>query len=91
MPVILLAIFASCGAFILFAYSVRHLGITRSNVFSNSIPVFTAFFAYLLLKEVLTLQNMIGMVTVIAGLFLSQINGNRKKYPEAEILTGKTA
>lgn len=91
MPVILLAIFASCGAFILFAYSVRHLGLTRSNVFSNSIPVFTAFFSYLLLKEVLTLQNMIGMIIVIAGLFLSQINGNRKKYTEAEILTGKTA
>ena len=90
-PVVLLAVFASCGAFILFAWSVRYLGITRSNVFSNCIPVFTAIFAYLLLKEVLTVQNLVGMVIVIAGLFLSQINGRGKVIPEAEILTGKTA
>ncbi|MBE0677100.1 MAG: DMT family transporter [Bacteroidales bacterium] len=90
-PVVLLAVFASCGAFILFAYSVRYLGITRSNVFSNSIPVFTAIFAFILLNEVLTFQNLIGMIIVIAGLFLSQINGRRNIKPEAEILTGKTA
>ena len=90
-PVVLLAVFASCFAFILFAWSVRYLGITRSNVFSNCIPVFTAIFAYLLLKEVLTVQNMVGMVIVIAGLFLSQINGRGKVIPEAEILKGKTA
>ena len=46
-PVILLAIFASIGAFALFAYSVRHLGITRSNVFSNCIPNFTALLCLL--------------------------------------------
>lgn len=90
-PVVLLAVFASCGAFILFAYSVSHLGVTRSNVFSNCIPVFTAFFAWLLLREVLTLQNLIGMIIVIAGLFLSQINGRRRLVEEAVILTGKTA
>ncbi len=90
-PVVLLAVFASCGAFILFAYSVRHLGVTRSNVFSNCIPVFTAVFAWILLKEVLTLQNIAGMVIVIAGLFLSQINGRRRLVEEAEVLTGKTA
>jgi drug/metabolite transporter (DMT)-like permease len=90
-PVVLLAIFASCGAFILFAYSVRHLGITKANVFSNSIPVFTAVFAYILLKELLTFQNVAGMVIVITGLFLSQLNGRRRLHPEAEMLTGKTA
>jgi drug/metabolite transporter (DMT)-like permease len=32
-PIIELSIFASCGAFILFAYSVRNMGITKANVF----------------------------------------------------------
>ena len=90
-PVILLAIFASIGAFALFAYAVSHLGITRSNVFSNCIPVFTALFAFILLNEILTVQNYAGMLVVIAGLFLSQINGKRKIIPEADILTGHTA
>ena len=90
-PIVLLAIFASIGAFALFAFAVSHLGITRSNVFSYSIPVFTSIFAFIILNEVLTVQNYAGMVVVIAGLFLSQLNAKRKIVPEADILTGHTA
>ena len=72
MPILLLALFASCGAFILFAFSVRHLGIVKANVFTNCIPVFTAFFAFMLLGDKLTIQNLIGMFVVILGLFMSQ-------------------
>ena len=91
MPIIELAVFASCGAFILFAYSVRNMGITRATVFSNFIPVFTAFFSFILLSEKLTIQNITGMVIVIAGLFMSQMYGPHKLSDDAIILTGKTA
>lgn len=90
-PIFELALFASCGAFILFAYSVKKVGITKANAFTNSIPVFTALFAFLLLGDKLTVQNVIGMAIVIAGLFMSQMNGRRKITDEALILTGKTA
>jgi drug/metabolite transporter (DMT)-like permease len=90
-PIIELSIFASCGAFILFAYSVSHMGITKANVFSNSIPVFTALFSFILLGEKLTAQNILGMTIVIVGLFMSQMNGMKKKYNKALVLTGKTA
>jgi len=90
VPIIELAVFASCGAFILFAYSVRNIGITRANVFTNFIPVFTAIFSFILLGDKLTLQNIIGMVIVVTGLLMSQMNG-RKKSDNAVILTGKTA
>ncbi|MCU0458585.1 MAG: DMT family transporter [Bacteroidales bacterium] len=70
--IVLLAIFASCGAFVLFAYSVRHVGIARANIFSNLIPVFTAIFAFLIVGDRLTVRNGVGMAVVIAGLFLSQ-------------------
>ena len=90
-PIIELSIFASCGAFILFAWSVRNIGITRANVFSNCIPVFTALFSFILMGEMLTVQNLTGMVIVIAGLFMSQMNGREKKIDEALALTGKTA
>jgi len=90
-PILELAVFASCGAFILFAYSVRNMGITRANVFSNIIPVFTALFSFMILGEKLTLQNIAGMAIVIAGLFMSQINGGKKLIDEALVLTGKTA
>ncbi len=91
LPVIELAFFASCGAFILFAYSVRNMGVTKANVFSNCIPLFTALFSFILLGEKLTVQNIIGMIIVICGLFLSQMNGRKKSIDEALVLTGKTA
>lgn len=91
IPVVELSVFASCGAFILFAYSVRYMGITRANVFTNFIPVFTALFAFILLGDRLSIQNVIGMMVVIAGIFMAQINGRKKKTEEALILAGKTA
>jgi drug/metabolite transporter (DMT)-like permease len=88
--VVLLAIFASSGAFVLFAYSVRHLGVSRANIFSNLIPVLTAIFAFLLVGDKLTLLNGAGMAVVIAGLFLSQIG--KKGAGETEVdLAGRSA
>ena len=91
IPVLELALFASCGAFILFAYSVRHMGISKANVFSNCIPVFTGLFSFLLFGDKLSLQNILGMMIVVAGLFLSQADKRKKDIDDALILTGKTA
>jgi drug/metabolite transporter (DMT)-like permease len=91
IPIIELAFFASCGAFILFAYSVKNIGITKANVFSNCIPVFTALFSFLIMGDKLTFQNIAGMTVVITGLFMSQMNGSSKSIREAMALTGKTA
>jgi drug/metabolite transporter (DMT)-like permease len=75
LPVLWLAIFASCGAFILFGFAVKRIGLLKANVFTNCVPVFTAVFAFLLLGDKLTVQNFIGMLIVIAGLFMSQHKG----------------
>lgn len=88
--IVLLAIFASSGAFVLFAYSVRHIGISRANVFSNLIPVFTALFAFILMGDKLTMRNIAGMAVVIAGLFLSQAGKNRNTAEEVD-LAGRSA
>jgi drug/metabolite transporter (DMT)-like permease len=91
IPIFELSLFASCGAFILFAYSVRNMGISRANVFTNCIPVFTAVFSFIILGEKLTLQNLAGMAIVITGLFLSQSDKRKKNLNDALLLTGKTA
>lgn len=72
-PIILLAIFGSILAFVLFTYSIKVLGITKSGVFSNGIPVFTSLFSFLLLGERLLGINYIGIMIVVAGLFISQV------------------
>jgi drug/metabolite transporter (DMT)-like permease len=74
MAIFKLALFASTLAFIFFVYSVRHLGITKSNMFVNMVPVFTALFAWRILGDALTLQKFIGIVIVISGLFFAQVN-----------------
>lgn len=74
-----LAIFASSLAFILFTYGLNHIGITKTNIFINTIPVFTAIFAFFVLGEVLDFQKMVGISIVICGLFLSQAKLNPYK------------
>ncbi len=88
--IILLAIFASSGAFVLFAYSVRHIGVSRANVFCNLIPVFTAIFAFLLMGDKMTIRNIAGMAVVIAGLFLAQA-GKRESLPSDVDMAGRSA
>ena len=82
--IVLLAIFASSFAFIFFTYSVRHLGINSSNIFTNAIPVFVALFAFLILGDRLLFHQLIGIVIVITGLFLAQLRKNRKKLHRPE-------
>ena len=71
--VVLLAIFASSLAFMLFAYSINQIGLSRANVFTNAIPAMTAIIAWWLLKESLTAQKIMGIVIVMLGLYVTQI------------------
>lgn len=73
IAIVKLAIFASCLAFILYAYSLKNLGINNANIFINIIPVLTAVFAWYILDEPLTFRKMVGIAVVIAGLFIAQI------------------
>lgn len=91
LPVIALAAFASCSAFILFAYSVSKIGILKANVFTNFIPLFTALFSFILMGDKLTFQNILGMIVVITGILMAQLNARVKSVDEALALTGKTA
>ncbi|MFP4041923.1 MAG: DMT family transporter [Bacteroidia bacterium] len=73
VPLLELAIFGSSFAFIFFTVSIKKIGVTRSNAFTNAIPVLTAIFAYFILGETLSIIKMAGIGLVISGLFMSQI------------------
>ncbi len=75
---LMLGIFASSVAYVLFAYIVNRLGVIKSSLYTNIIPVFTSLFAFFILGETFTNQKIIGMAVVIAGVFLSE-TGSRKK------------
>ncbi len=67
-----LAVFASTLAFVFFTIAVRVIGVARTSVFANLIPVFTAVFSYFLLRESIDLSKILGIIIVISGIFLSQ-------------------
>lgn len=83
--IILLAIFSSTLAFVFFTQSVRHLGITRANTFINLIPVFVAILAFFILKDELGVQKIVGIIIVVAGLFLSQLKKKNRKVGAVEV------
>jgi drug/metabolite transporter (DMT)-like permease len=71
--ILMLAVFASSGAYLFFIPVVRELGINKSNMFTNFIPVFTAVTSFFVLYEVFNLNKIIGMTVVIAGVVVSQL------------------
>lgn len=79
--IVLLAVFASTLAFVFFTQSIRQIGVNRSNTFVNLIPVFVAILSFFILKEELGFQKIMGILVVIAGLYLAQA---RKRRPPRE-------
>ncbi len=76
---VMLALFGSSLAFILVTISIREIGISKTNIFTNIIPIITAVSAYFLLSEAFSGRKIIGMIVIISGLFLSQYQ-KRIKY-----------
>ena len=75
---VFLSILCSSLAFIFYATSIKNLGISKTNVFTNFIPVFAAIFSYFILAEVFTFSKILGIVIVIVGVFVSQIKKYKK-------------
>ncbi len=68
----MLGIFASSVAFVLYTLVVKHLGVIKSSLYTNLIPVFTVIFSFYMLGEKPTTVKIIGMIIVIAGVVLSE-------------------
>ncbi len=69
----MLGIFASSLAYVLYTYVVKYLGVIKSSLYTNLIPVFTITFSFYLLGEHFSLKKMVGMLVVIVGVILSEI------------------
>lgn len=76
---LLLSILASSLSFVFYTKSIQLLGISKANIFSNLIPVFTAIFSFFILSEHFTLQKLAGILLVITGVFISEINRRKSK------------
>lgn len=67
-----LAVFASTFAYMLYIITLREFGVTKANIFTNLIPIFTAIASWIILGELLTVAKVAGMIIVIFGVIISQ-------------------
>jgi len=74
IPLIKLAIFASSLSFMFYTYGVKNFGVSKANMYTNTVPVFTLIFAWILLDEIILFKNLIGIFLVLFGLLVAQFN-----------------
>lgn len=67
-----LAFFASTFSYIFYIIAIKEIGVVKSNILTNLIPIFTAIFSYFVLAEQFTFMKLAGMSIVIAGILISQ-------------------
>lgn len=72
MAILFLAIFPSVLSFLFYISVLKKLGVAKTSVFSNLIPIITGVLAFFMLGETFSLIEVLGIVVVITGLFLSQ-------------------
>lgn len=75
-----LALGASVVAFICFCYTVRVIGVTRTNAFNNVRPAFTAIWMLLFFGEQLPWAKWLGILLIIIGLFVCQRHISEPKH-----------
>ena len=83
IPIIAACSFCLVRCIYTFCLFCQKYGNIKSKCFFKLHPVFTALFSFILLGEKLTFQNITGMIIVIAGLFMSQMNGRKRIIDEA--------
>lgn len=70
------ALFALCLAYVIWYTGIQAIGVARTSLYSNLVPVAAMTFAALWLGEPITLIKTAGTAAVLTGLFLTRL-GNR--------------
>jgi drug/metabolite transporter (DMT)-like permease len=67
-----LAIFGSSLAYIFYVTAIQGIGVVKTNIFANLIPVITGIFSFFALDERFTVLKITGMALVMLGLIIAQ-------------------
>lgn len=72
ISLLFLAVFPSVLSFLFYISVLKKIGVARTSVFSNLIPIITGVLAFLMLGESFSILEVTGIIVVITGLYLSQ-------------------
>ncbi|MCK9556531.1 MAG: DMT family transporter [Candidatus Cloacimonetes bacterium] len=87
--IVAMSLFATIGAFVLYTDVIRSLGVAKSNIFTNLIPVFTVVLAFFILGDPIGIRTIVGLALTLLGLVLSQYNDLKRlkqRYLKGDIL-----
>jgi drug/metabolite transporter (DMT)-like permease len=68
----LLSFLCSSLSYIIFTETIKRIGLSKANLLTNLIPVFTTIFAVILISEKISLIKLTGIVIVLIGIYYSQ-------------------
>ncbi len=74
----MLGIFGSSICYVLYAFVLKNLELTKANIYNNLTPIFTAITSYFFLDESFSTIKIAGMIIVISGIILSQLTFNKR-------------
>jgi len=74
LAVLYLGIAVSFGAYGLYNFGVSKMPASKASLFINLIPVFAVILGYLILGEKLGATEILGAITILFGVYVSQIN-----------------
>ena len=77
LSLLMLGVFASAISYVLYTYIIQNMKLSKANIYVNLIPVFATITAFFVLDEKFTPLKIIGMILVIFGVVLSQMNGRK--------------
>lgn len=72
VSIFFLAIFPSVLSFLLYISVLKKIGVTKTSAFSNLIPIITGIFSFMLLGSRFNIREILGVMIVVTGLFLTQ-------------------
>lgn len=72
LAMVFLALFPSVLSFLLYISVLKQIGVAKTGAFSNVIPIVTGIISFILLGTRFQVNEVIGIIFVITGLFLSQ-------------------
>ncbi|QQE80417.1 DMT family transporter [Alicyclobacillus sp. SO9] len=80
------AIGGTVVAMILWNIGIQRVGGTKSGIFLNFNPIFTAILAYVLMGETIHMSQIVGTLIVIAGVSIFAIQRRQKQKPDKHLL-----
>ena len=69
--VVFMAVFSSVLGYLIQQVTIKKIGVNKSSIFINFVPIFTILFSYLVLGDTVTIINLASAALIITAVYLN--------------------